>query len=657
MTTPPAPDSPDPWIAVIPIDREPASWHATVASFAEACDRVLVVSDPRMVARAEDEFRPHPNVTVTPGTVRDQLESLCYESEACVVVREPAVVTPDAFVRARQIVADDIRIATVSFFSNDGDYLTLPERNDPQLLLPPGQTESTVTRSLRAESLLDQPVPIPVPAGPAVVLTSTALRSLGTLLPASHAPNLEYALVEFALRATIRCLRNVLDPSTLVLRVPGLVPRGSALRDSVHRENLHGPYSFFPEFYDDAASSGQSAVAGAVSVARSTMRGLSILIDGTAIGPFEMGTQVQILNLIQSLARHDKVRKVLVGMTGHVPAYAEPYLDAAKITIVPSASTDFHVTERVDVLHRPCQTDGFIPWDHWRSISDRIVVTVQDLIAFNNPDYYPDVAAWKRYRRDLVHSMQAADGVVVVSEDVAHNIALEKLPVSPDRVRVIWNGVDHGLGHLNAGTPSAALISHGFVASEFVFLLGTSYSHKNRDLAIKAWAEMRARGLPVRMVMAGVMVPYGSTRSLEARVEAVFPEDLRQDLVILPDVTAEERIWLLNHASMVLYPTSAEGFGLVPFEAAQCDTPTLFVSFGPLAELIPDVPVSAADWSPKALADAAESLLTDPVVARAQVEAVRNAASKYTWDSTADQAVRFYRELVARPATGRIAFT
>jgi glycosyltransferase involved in cell wall biosynthesis len=100
---------------------------------------------------------------------------------------------------------------------------------------------------------------------------------------------------------------------------------------------------------------------------------------------------------------------------------------------------------------------------------------------------------------------------------------------------------------------------------------------------------------------------------------------------------------------LVLYPSSAEGFGFVPYEAARFGTPTLFTRFGPLAELAPDIPVSAEDWSPDALAAAADALLSDPAQARVQVESCLAAGTKYTWAATAERLTDLYRHVMAIP--------
>ena len=124
-------------------------------------------------------------------------------------------------------------------------------------------------------------------------------------------------------------------------------------------------------------------------------------------------------------------------------------------------------------------------------------------------------------------------------------------------------------------------------------------------------------------------------------------ETLESEVYILPDIPSYQRNWLMRHADLVLYPTSAEGFGLVPFEATRFGTPTLFTGFGPLELLAPDMPIVAKDWSPDALTMAAESLLSDPALAKAQVESCLAAGTKYTWEATAERLSDLYRHVLA----------
>jgi glycosyltransferase involved in cell wall biosynthesis len=258
--------------------------------------------------------------------------------------------------------------------------------------------------------------------------------------------------------------------------------------------------------------------------------------------------------------------------------------------------------------------------------------------------YHPSGEHWMAHRRTIRQTAGEVDGVVVISEDVAVQVRRERLPVEPDRLFAVGLGTDH-LGWDAPESQPAAVAAAGI--GRFVLVLGADYAHKNRDLAVRAHRELRRRGLEdVGLVLVGPSVLHGSSQVTESVGDADHDGTVR-----LPNVPAPERNWLLRHADLVLYPTSAEGFGLVPYEAARLGTPTVLVPVGPLRELAAALPVTGADWSPAALADAAEALLWDPALATAQVAATLTAGRHLTWDATAARLVDIYRSLLARPAT------
>ena len=99
-----------------------------------------------------------------------------------------------------------------------------------------------------------------------------------------------------------------------------------------------------------------------------------------------------------------------------------------------------------------------------------------------------------------------------------------------------------------------------------------------------------------------------------------------------------------------MYLTSAEGFGLVPHEAAAFGTPTVFVPFGPLGERFPNLPAAPADWGLEELANSADMLLRDPALAQQQIDAILQDTKRYDWQDTAAGVLDVYRAVLARPA-------
>ena len=551
----------------------------------------------------------------------------------------PTAFPAAALTPALSVLDEQLSVATVSFLTNAGGQLSFPHLGHPVPHQPEGLDEDAVTTRLRRIGPAQLPAPVPSAEGPAVLVSGYALSAVGH--PVDDAGVSPFAAIaDFSLRARRRGFVNVVDPSTYVARLfdgsGSEVTAGGA--DRPWLEDRHP----FLACAEQEVTGPESPLGVVHATARSKVLGLRVLLDGSCLGRREMGTQVQTVALIKALAASDDVDRVAVSLATDVPAYAAAALAHPKVDARRAPLADQSTFGGADVVHRPFQPDGQLDVDAWRVVGRRTVLTVLDLISYRSPAYHPSGDVWLSYRRALAGAVGRVDAVVTPSLDVAHQIRTERLPVEGDRLVTSTLGMDH-LGGEETATIPPALLERGYVAGPFVLVMGANYAHKNRDIARLTQGELLRRGLDLALVAAGAGVPFGSSRATEARMGsegAVF---------VLPDIKAEERNWLLRHASLVLYPTSAEGFGFVPSEAARFGTPTVFVPTGPLGELYGELPVTAQDWSARALADAAQCLLGDPAVARAQVAAVLAASAAYTWDAAAAGLLAVYRSILSMP--------
>ena len=575
------------------------------------------------------------------------LVNLAWETyRAHVLVIDGHVGFPTHGITAAIAIADeDLRLATVSLLANVAGWLSFPFRNQPSIQLPPGLDEEVVTRRLRAEPGL-APVPIALPAGPAVLLSSLALSALAPLtgLPGVDAGS---AITELSVRARRKGFLDVADPSTFCMWFPtdATLARVHAGDDSWPLADVFRRHPSVAALVEDDRASDDSPIGVAHRVCRAKVLGLRVLIDGSCLGPREMGTQIQTVALIQALARRPDVERVSVAVPGPTIGVAGGLATDPKIDVRVAPNGDVSRFAPVDIIHRPFQPDQYLDMSSWPAAAARSLVTILDLIAYQVGPYHGTTAGWMTYRRLMHDSVRMVDGIVVPSEDVRRQIELERLPVEADRLSVVGLGTDHLTGDEPEAVP-AELLARRMVSEQFAVVLGSNYGHKNRDLAIRTLDELRRRGYPLALVLVGAAVPFGSSRNLEAQASVA----LDGDVLVLPDATAQERNWLLRHAAFALYPTSAEGFGFIPYEAARFGTPTVLVGVGPLSPLAARLPVVAAHWHPTALADAAERLLTDPALAAQQSAAVRDFASEQTWDAAAAGLVEVYRRLLSRPA-------
>jgi len=562
---------------------------------------------------------------------------------AILLITSPVSVPEKMLEHSLSWMNDDPRLATVSFLSNAAGALSFPHRNTASPDGVVGWDESAVTARLRELGPDMGPVPILMPAGPAILISKSVLSVVGGFNPAWDLRPSE-AIAEIAFRMSRRGFQHRLDAGTFVrARWFSGFPAIEAAEDTDARQRLSAVDSSFPMVYDQQKQVETSPAAIAMNVARSKVAGLRILVDGSCLGPMEMGTQVQTVELIRALSRRRDVSLIAVAVPhGTMPAYASDLVLDQKIRVYDAHDLQFTGADLYDVLHRPFQPDRAIPWDRWRSIAKRLIVTLQDLIAYRIGAYHAGGVEWQQYRSNISEACGKADAVIAISEDTRRSIVEERLNIAPEQIFTVKNGGNHLDESALEETPPV-LIENGMIASTFIFVLGATYAHKNRDIAIRVWRRLRERGYQIALVMAGANVPRGSSR-LDEESALRDGDDL---LVTMPDVSSSVRTWLLRHAAVVLYPTSAEGFGLVPFEAAAMGTPTAHVNFGPLQELIND-PLAPGCWSVEQLADYTHELLTDPVVAAENIKRILKSGAPLTWDETARGLVDAYRNSLAR---------
>jgi hypothetical protein len=179
--------------------------------------------------------------------------------------------------------------------------------------------------------------------------------------------------------------------------------------------------------------------------------------------------------------------------------------------------------------------------------------------------------------------------------------------------------------------------------------LGTDFRHKNRTFALKLLGELRQRrGWNGWLVLAGPRVALGSSIPEEQRLLANDPE-LAAAVIDLRAVTESEKLWLLGRASLVVYPTVHEGFGLVPFEAADHGIPCLWAPGTSLSEFLPDEEAAIVPWDTAATAERALELMGEGSARKRNVSAIRTAAESLRWDGTARQLLELYRLTCERP--------
>ena len=241
-----------------------------------------------------------------------------------------------------------------------------------------------------------------------------------------------------------------------------------------------------------------------------------------------------------------------------------------------------------------------------------------------------------------------ADLVITVSEAEKQTV-LERLGGDPDRVRVVWPGVDTRMFRPCSGSECeerAAWREHG--GRPEVLVAGRLDPLKRFDLAIAAVAAIDPSRRPELRIV-GASPPDGEAyaRSLhEAVADAKMLATTAFDGALRRSVLAER----IRLADLVLVPSHSETYGLVALEAAASGVPVIAAATGGLCESVVDgeTGVLIESDDPVIWAAVIERLLGDPSLSARMAKAARVHALQHSWSASTRKLLAVYRELLAR---------
>ena len=249
---------------------------------------------------------------------------------------------------------------------------------------------------------------------------------------------------------------------------------------------------------------------------------------------------------------------------------------------------------------------------------------------------------WQRTKVRVAYELSArrADVVCTVSEFSRRDMSrFYRMPEA--RIHVVPEGVDVRLFRPIDDADTLAAWRRRVLGEDVPFVLYVGKPTKRRNLPqlLQAFARLRReRGLAHRLLLIGTSLP--GTALLEPLISEL---GLTGAVVTLPHAAHEEIALAYNACSVMVYPTSYEGFGMPVLEAMACGAPVIALDNTSMPELAGGVARLLPDGEVDTLMRGIDDLLRDaPERARMRVEGPRRAA-RYDWRLVTQQ----YLDLLA----------
>ncbi len=302
----------------------------------------------------------------------------------------------------------------------------------------------------------------------------------------------------------------------------------------------------------------------------------------------------------------------------------------------------------LDLLHVPTvHTRASLP-PVPRRLPCPLVVTLHDLIPTTYYGRSGEPLPWRMrmYYRWNLNGVQKAQRIITVSESSRADI-LDALNVPCDRVVAIHNGVDFGSSN------SATLPWNLADGEERYILFGGSFEpRKNLTRLIEAFDSAVEAGLDHHLVM---IVDSGSGHAERVRANA-SRLSCAERLHFFSRLDEPTIRAVYHGASVFVFPTLAEGFGLPPLQALACGVPVIASDLPVTHEVLGDAAYYVDPYSVTDIADALITVSSDASLREELAAAGPQRAAGFTWEETARRTLDVYRSVVAaRRATALAA--
>ena len=207
-----------------------------------------------------------------------------------------------------------------------------------------------------------------------------------------------------------------------------------------------------------------------------------------------------------------------------------------------------------------------------------------------------------------------------------------------DKIKVIGIGLDPDFRPLEDETEEAIrfLAANGLGKKRYILHVGSAETYKNIDTVLRV-ARKAIDATDSNLILLKVGGRFSdSQRALIASLK------LQENLVHLTGLTQDQLVWVYNAASLLLWPSHFEGFGLPALESMGCGTPVVCSNAGSLPEVVGDAALMHDPLDVDGLTQSCLRILGDENFANSLSDAGLKQAGKFSWADTARQYYELY---------------
>lgn len=267
-------------------------------------------------------------------------------------------------------------------------------------------------------------------------------------------------------------------------------------------------------------------------------------------------------------------------------------------------------------------------------------VTIHDLAFKKFPDHFPSKDVW-HLNFLTKQAVERSDRIIAISESTKRDI-LEYYPrVAESKIRVIHHGFDASLSEQSTkDLNDTVFTSYGLRVTGYILYVGAIQPRKNIEALVEAFEKLKKRQKyrDLKLVLAGEKAWLW-----QKTMQKIEDSEFRRDIVVTGTIPFEDLRALYAGASMFVFPSLYEGFGLPVLEAFASGVPVICANNSSLPEVGGDAALYFDAMNPDELMQRMQSFLSDESLRAEYVGKGKKQLKKFSWDKCAKETLEWIR--------------
>jgi glycosyltransferase involved in cell wall biosynthesis len=266
----------------------------------------------------------------------------------------------------------------------------------------------------------------------------------------------------------------------------------------------------------------------------------------------------------------------------------------------------------------------------------RTVVTIHDLIFLKYPELYPLVDR-SIYDIKFRYACKNADIVIAISKATKNDI-VKYYNIDPHKIKVVYQPCADNFFAPKSYEDLASLILKHKLPSSYILYVGSVIRRKNLLNVVKAY-----KLLPDDLKLPLVIVGQADNAYKQNIIEYIRQNQLDKYVIWLKNVSNNDLPAIYQKASLFIYPSRYEGFGIPVLEALFSKVPVITSKTSSLPEAGGHYSYYIDPESPEEIASGIYKILTDKSMANTMIDKGYEYAMNFTGEAVAKKLMEVYK--------------